>query len=88
MTIYDDYINEITTFQKNKEKVDNIVLDNDDILYIVISVFSPYGRDIRTKLAQEFIDRIENLQKDGHPVQICVIELLYSKQENFLNVSK
>lgn len=87
MTIYDDYINEITIFQKKKEEDDNILLDKDDILYIVISVFSPYGRDIRTKLAQEFIDRIETLQKNGHPVQICVIELLYSTQKNFLKVS-
>lgn len=87
MTVYDDYMNEITTFQRKKEELGNIPLDKEDILYIVISVFSPYGRDIRTKLAQEFIDRIENLQKRGHPVQICIIELLYSTQKNFLKVS-
>ena len=87
MTVYDDYIEEINTFKKIKEEGKDIVIEDDDILYIVISVFSPFGRDIRTKLAQEFIDRIEKLQRNGHPVQICVIELLYSTQKNFLKVS-
>lgn len=86
MTIYED-INEIQTFQKKKDVENEIPLERDDILYIVISVFSPYGRDIRTKLAQEFIHRIEKLQEQGEPVQICVIELLYKEQNNFLNVS-
>lgn len=85
MTIYDD-IYDIQTFQKKKDIHKDIPLEEDDILYIVISVFSPYGRDIRTKLAQDFIHRIEKLQSDGEPVQICVVELLYKEQTNFLKV--
>ena len=87
MTIYED-INEIQTFQTNKNiEKNNFLIEKDDILYIVISVFSPYGKDIRTKLAQEFIQRIEKLHEQGEPVQICVIELLYKEQNNFLKVS-
>lgn len=86
MTVYDDDINEIQFSQKKEDINTNVPLDKDDILYIVISVFSPYGRDIRTKLAQDFIHRIEKLQENGEPVQICVIELLYKEQNNFLKV--
>ena len=64
MTVYDDYIDEVTTFKKKKEE-ENIVIDKDDILFIVISVFSPFGRDIRTKLAQEFKKDKLNFYTDG-----------------------
>lgn len=58
----------------------------EDKLYVISSIFSPFGQDIRTKLAQEFIQRLEKLQSQGYPVQVCIIELLYPEQESCVKV--
>lgn len=56
------------------------------ILYVISCMFSPFGIDIRTKLAQEYIERLEKLKKKGYPVQVCIIELLYPNQKSSIVV--
>ena len=57
-----------------------------ETLYVISCIFSPFGQDIRTKLAQEFVERIEKEKEDGSPLQICIVELLYPKQESFIKI--
>ena len=81
MTIYDDFLS-----MENREiltnKNVNFEYEEDDKIFIITSIFSPYGKDNRTKLAQEFIERFETLKEKGHPLELCVVEILYSGQKS------
>jgi glycosyltransferase involved in cell wall biosynthesis len=82
MTIYsnEDSNDLQRNYQPYKKKFDSM-------LYVISCIFSPFGQDIRTKLAQEYIERLEKLKKRGFPVQVCVIEMLYPNQESFIVVN-
>ena len=58
MTIYsNEDSNDIQrNYQPYKKKFDSM-------LYVISCIFSPFGQDIRTKLAQEYIERLEKLKK-------------------------
>jgi len=78
MTILEEF-DEVCEEEKSYPKFE-------DKLYVISSIFSPFGQDIRTKLAQEYIQRLEKLQSQGYPVQVCIIELLYPDQQSCLKV--
>lgn len=85
MTVYED--------EKRREKKYiyvnknyNVELEKDDTLHVVTSVFSPYGKEKRTHLTQEFINRFENLKEKGHPVNLYVVELLFPNQESLIKM--
>lgn len=87
MTVYDDFVSiEKQNVYTNKNI--NFNIEKNEKLYIVSCVFSPFGKDIRTKLAQEFIHHIEELKEKGHPVEICVVELLYPNQHSLVELKE
>lgn len=87
MTVYED---EKRRERKNIYSNQNFDfnLEKDDILHVVTSVFSPYGKEQRTKLTQEFINRLENLKEEGHPVNLYVVELLFPNQESYIEIKE
>lgn len=86
MTIYEDFEEIQKENIKTSDSIKNFNINENDKLYVIICVFSPFGKDERTKLAQDFVNRIEKCKEDGHPIQLCVVELLYPNQKKFLNI--
>jgi hypothetical protein len=86
----DNYFDTSPDDQKKDAHVKKAVVhstEGNNFLHVISVVFSPYGQQTRFKLAQEYIERMQETQKT-QPMKLYILEVQYEHQKLTLNVKE